>query len=446
MKRLADEQTPAAFRPVRVVEVELSAPVPAIPATRPDMEAAYGGALVVARLHGEPIGQLTLDLPPRGLDADATARVLQARLAGAIHAHLRGDGETTTPALGSAGLSADGRPPCVEERDRFLAGDPPSVSVIVPTRERPERLRRCLDSILAAAYPGERREVIVVDNAPSSDVTRALLETSFPSVRYLREDAPGSASARNHGIARAGGDIVAFTDDDVVVDRHWLAELARGYAIGGEVGAVTGLLVPLELETPAQVWFEEYGGFGRGYERQVYSLRRPHRDNPLFPYSAGVFGTGNSMSFRRSVLQRIGGFDAALGNGTPALGGVDSEVLLRTVLDGYTVVYEPRSLAYHAHRADYAGLRRQVYGYGAGLSAYLLKTMIERPRLLPDFAARIPRGLAYALHPRSTKNSAKSRSYPRQLTLDELRGMAYGPIGYFRSRRRYAGLRAEARA
>jgi GT2 family glycosyltransferase len=257
------------------------------------------------------------------------------------------------------------------------------------------------------------------------------------TVGYLREDLPGSASARNLGVRHARGEIVAFTDDDVVVDRHWLAELARGYDAAADVDAVTGLLVPMELETAAQVWFEQYGGFGRGYRRQVYNLGPFRRDDVLYPYSAGIFGTGNSMSFRRSSLEEIGGFDPALGNGTPALGGVDSEVLLRLILRGKTLVYEPRSLAHHAHRRDYAGLRRQVFGYGAGLSAYLLKTAIENPRLIPGIAGRVPHGLRYALSPRSGKNADKRRDYPRELTRTELRGIAYGPIAYLRSRLRY---------
>jgi hypothetical protein len=143
------------------------------------------------------------------------------------------------------------------------------------------------------------------------------------------------------------------------------------------------------------------------------------------------------MAFRRSSLQAIGDFDPALGNGTPALGGVDSEVFLRTVLFGQRIVYEPRSLVYHLHRPDYPHLRRQVYNYGAGLTAYLLKTLIANPGCILTFSRKVPRGLAFALNPRSEKNARKSPTYPRELTRIELRGMLYGPIGYARSRRIY---------
>ena len=85
------------------------------------------------------------------------------------------------------------------------------------------------------------------------------------------------------------------------------------------------------------------------------------------------------MAFRAEMLRAIGGFDPALGNGTPALGGVDSEVLLRTVVLGHRLVYRPNAMVWHDHRADYADLRRQVYSYGAGLTAYLLKTVTDQP-------------------------------------------------------------------
>jgi GT2 family glycosyltransferase len=430
--RQVEALNPVSVGPVRIMEIELGEPLADIAAGR-----TYGRALAVVRLHAAPIGQAMIELDAGEAGAEDIARALDSSLRTAVNRHLAADGAPEIERIGSAGIPVAGTPRCVAEREAFLRDDPPSVSVIIPTHERAERLARCLTSILRAQYPADRREIIVVDNDPRTAETRDLIERSFPGVRYVREDAPGSASARNRGVEHAAGEIVVFTDDDVVVDRFWILELARAYQAAPRVGAVTGLLVPMELETPAQLWFEQYGGFGRGYERRVYNLTDRRPPDPLFPYSAGVFGTGNSMSFRRSVLAAIGGFDPALGNGTPALGGVDSEVLLRTVLDGHTVVYEPRSLAHHAHRRDYAGLRRQIYSYGTGLSAYLLKTMIERPRLLPDFATRVPRGVVYAFSPRSGKNARKERGYPRRLTFDELRGMAYGPIAYFRSRRRY---------
>lgn len=430
--------------PIRMLEIELSEPLAPI---EPDSGGRrYPRAIALIRLHAQPLGLAELEVPPAGLEPVAVAAAIWPEVRGAAAAHLARDGVAGPGELGADGLAAAETPPCISARESFLA-DAPFLSVLIPSRERPERLRRCLDSILASAYPSGRFEVLVVDNAPETQATRELVDSYAADgrVRYAREDAPGSASARNRGLQHVRGELVAFTDDDVVVDTHWLTEVARAFAATPEASCVSGLLLPLQLDTPAQVWFEEYGGFSRGFEHVRYDLEA-HRpaDDALYPYSAGIFGTGNNFAFRRSDLVEIGGFDPALGNGTPALGGVDSEVLLRTILDGKTIVYAPAALVWHVHRPDFEGLRRQVYAYGAGLVAYLLKTLIDRPALVPDFTRRIPAGVRFALSPSSAKNETKRRGYPRELTWLELRGMLYGPLAYRRSRRRYGPHRRAA--
>jgi GT2 family glycosyltransferase len=422
------------FRPVKVAELELAGPL-ALDGLDWDR---YARALVVVRLHGVPLGQLEVELHGAPPPVEELATMVWKSLSEPVSEHLRADGIEPPESLSAEGIpfGEGDEPRCMRGRREFLEHEPPKLDVIVPSRERPDRLRRCLDSIIACAYPRDRRRILVVDSAPSSDRTLELLESSFRGeVEYLREDVPGSASARNAGVHASESPIVVFTDDDVVVDRWWLAELARTYAELPEADSVNGLLLPLELETPAQVWFEEYGGFSRGYEPRVFDLDDHRPDHPLFPFNAGIFGTANSMSYRREVLESLGGFDPALGNGTPARGGVDTELVLRTILRGHTIVYQPRALAYHSHRRDYDALHRQVYAYGVGLTATYAKTLAANPRLVPLFLRKVPRGVGFAVHPGSPKNNRKAPDYPRALTLAELRGMAYGPFAYVRSRR-----------
>jgi O-antigen biosynthesis protein len=297
-----------------------------------------------------------------------------------------------------------------------------------------------VSSILACEYPADRFEVIVVDNVPRDGLTRAAVTALAESgpVRYFTEDKPGSASARNRALPEARGEFLVFTDDDAIVDRHWLAEIVRGFRAAPRVDAVSGLLLPRRLDTQARVWFEQYGGFSRGYAQRIFDLHenRP-ADELLFPFAAGIFGTGNNMAFRTEVLRAIGGFDPALGNGTPALGGVDSEVLLRTVILGHRLVYRPTAMVWHDHRADYDGLRRQVYSYGAGGTAYLLKTVMTNPIVLPAFLALIPKVIRFIFQPGSGINASKEDDYPSELTWIERRGLLYGPLAYFKSRRTY---------
>ena len=127
----------------------------------------------------------------------------------------------------------------------------------MPTHNRPDRLALCLHSLLNLRYPAY--EIIVVDNAPTTAETAEVvqeMQKSAPFLFYLREDRPGISWARNKGIAIAKGEIIAFTDDDVVVDPYWLTELVYAFTLSADVACTTGAILPLELETPAQLLFE----------------------------------------------------------------------------------------------------------------------------------------------------------------------------------------------
>jgi hypothetical protein len=194
------------------------------------------------------------------------------------------------------------------------------------------------------------------------------------------------------------------------------------------------MILPAELETEPQAWIEQYSGFSKGFGRKIFNLGDRRPANPLFPYAAGTMGSGASMAFTRVALDRIGGFDPALGAGSKGVGGDDLAAFFDIVTHGYTLVYTPASLLYHWHRRDYAGLRRQAYGYGVGLFAFLTKTVLERPSRLLDFVVKLPHGLYYILSNKSPKNQNKEGNYPAELTWVERKGMLYGPLAYLQSR------------
>lgn len=443
-KRNSSNSTPEPpdFKPVRVLEIEISQPLPAISAVDSAAGRPYGRAWALVRLHAEQLGLLELPLEGNGLSAAEVARRVWSDLGREIAEHLRRDGLSPAQALdglgpSSASPSEDGRldstPPCLRERADRLR-EAPFASVVVATHNRPDSLAVTLDSLLAMDYP--HFEIIVVDNAPSSNVTAAMIagQYSAKGVRYAREDEPGLGRAHNRGLPLVRGSIVAFTDDDVLVDRYWLAELVRGFEAADNVGAVTGMIFPAELETPAQVWIEEYGGFSKGLARRVFDLNENRPASPLYPYTAGWFGSGASMAFRTAVLREMGGFDPSLGAGTLAMGGDDLAAFFEVVHRGYRLVYQPTSILRHWHRREYAGLRRQAYGYGVGLTAYLTSLVLNRPGLAFDVLRRAPFGLLYAASPHSLKNAKKRTGYPVELNARERRGMLYGPVAYLRSR------------
>lgn len=419
---------------VRLAEIELTERLPVLDGARPDHEDPYRSASVLVRLHRHVLGVVDVDLPPAGLARPELSARVWDELGGKVQAHLAEDGLPTVEGLPPEGLESPGPiPPCGYEHDldRFGA---PSVSVLVATCGRPAPLVACVDSLLRSTYPSF--ELLLVDNLPADPATAEIVERRYrhdPRVRYVPETTKGLSAARNRGLAEASSEIVIFTDDDIVADRHWLPALVRAFLSDGRAACVTGMVIPTQLETPAQVWFEQYGGFNKGHRREAYDGGNRPAD-PLYPYAAGSFGTGASMAFRAEVLRSLGGFSPNLGLGTPAVGGEDLDAFVTLLLRGHRLVYEPDAIVRHPGRRDLKGLYRQVRMYGTGLGSMITKQLVEDSGNRWSLLQRLPRGIAFALSPRSTKNAQKREGYPRLLTVAELVGMLLGPAAYLRSR------------
>jgi len=142
------------------------------------------------------------------------------------------------------------------------------------------------------------------------------------------------------------------------------------------------------------------------------------------------------------------GFDAALGAGTRAKGGDDLAAFFDVLQHGFCLTYMPGAIVFHRHRADLEGLRRQAFGYGVGLGAFLTKTVVDRPGRLVEIGSRLPRGVAHLVHPASPKNARVPDEYPRRLRYVERAGVLMGPALYVASRigtrRRTSPATAEA--
>jgi hypothetical protein len=437
----------AAFVPIAITEVELSEPLPAVAAVQDDVR--HGSARLVVRLHSRLIGLVDVELPQDELGPGACARAIWAALGPQINDHLHADHMPQVAGLDERGLPAAAAPLCLQRRVAVLR-DPPSVSVLICTRDRAELLPRTLTSLEALEYPGA--EVVVVDGS-AGDETADVVREGFPEVRYVRV-AHGRSFALNRGVAAARGSIVACTDDDVRVDRHWLTELVSGLH-DPRVACVTGLALPLELRTQAQAWFEESGAFTEGFAPRTIGLDLPSAAGSLLPFATGKIGAGVSMAWRRGVLEEIGGFDLALDTltplwpprATPGSSAEDLAAFFDALVAGHRIAFEPNAIVYHEHRRDPDALERQIYWHGLGLSAYLFRCLVARPRHLPAFLRRVPRGLAYGFGTSSVRNEKKSTGFPARLTRAEWRGILSGPPAYLKglpaARRLRASLAGE---
>jgi GT2 family glycosyltransferase len=415
---------------MKLVDIELSCPPT-------DVEGLDGYVVLqgLVRLHGTPIGYVQVPVIGGCCTATALRKAILKQHSRSIIRHLVSGALAAPPHSGGlriADLFDVSHPGCSETL--------PLVTVAVCTRDRPADLALCLNALNRLDYPN--LDILVVDNAPSSDATECLVRTTYPNVRYIREPRPGLNWARNRAIIEARGEVIAYTDDDVVVDPGWVRALASVFAENPEVMAVTGLVVPYELETEAQLLFERHGGFGRGFKREWYRLDRGSGKRWKY-YGTGRFGTGANMAYRRSLFDQIGYFDPALDVGTVTNGGGDLEMFFRVLKEGHTLVYEPSAIVRHRHRRDYAQLRTQIRNNGIGFYSYLVRSALAYPS---ERSVLIRLGLWWLRWwniRRLLISLINPAFFPRDLILAELQGSFIG-LGRYQKARRTAAQIADS--
>ena len=326
--------------------------------------------------------------------------------------------------------------------DRTPELDPPTppISVVMCSRDRAVLLADALGSVLDSDYP--TFEVIVVDNAGSTDETREFA-ANHPDdrVRYVSEPRSGVSRGRNRGLRAAAYDIVAFVDDDVIVDRHWLTGMAAGFARADDVALVCALVASGEVRTRPQAWFDHRVTWDDARIPRQFRLSDPPGDVPLFPFQVGAYGTGACFAVKRAVYQRVGALDVAMGPGTPTMGGEDIDLFVRVVCAGWAVAVEPSAVVWHRHRAEISALKAQARGYGIGLGAWITKTALS-PKLLRLALPLLPAALG-RIRTLATGGSADPEQidrdfglpvgYTRQLGHLEVRSALAGPVRYARA-------------
>ncbi len=356
--------------PWKVRNIELAHGVPALP-----REENIGGLYLVFWWHGVALGHEVIEASRLPFPVREVEALVLKIIPHVVGNHLFDSGFKAplpaTPLLDS--------PPSLEQilntpsplsamQERYEgATSRETVSLVICTRDRPDDLKRCLAALGDLTL--RPLQTIVVDNAPRDDATRRLVEQT-PGVEYVLEWRPGLSRARNAGVARCRGDVVAFTDDDVVVHPNWLSGLLRGFD-SPDIWAVTGPVFPAELESEAQFLFQAgHHDFGWGYHRLDF-------DGAFFEQTQAKgapvwrIGAGANMAFRREVFERVGGFDERLGAGASGC-SEDSELWYRVLAEGGTCRYEPTASVFHYHRGDLDGLSHQMNHYMRGHIAALL--------------------------------------------------------------------------
>ena len=220
------------------------------------------------------------------------------------------------------------------------------VSIVIPTYNRPQQLRACLEACAQLNYPRDRFELIVVDDGSAT----LLDEVVAPfhdrlALTLLRQENKGPAAARNRGAAKAKGDILAFTDDDCLPAAAWLQALATrcagmpGCAVGG---STLNALPHNPFSTASQLLCT--------YIVSYYNA---------VPESARFFPS-NNLAFPAGGFRAVGGFDEAFG------AAEDRELCDRWLYHGHRIVWAKEAVVYHAHNLTLRTFLRQHFHYGQG--------------------------------------------------------------------------------
>ncbi|MGU3411548.1 glycosyltransferase family 2 protein [Microbacterium sp. M1A1_1b] len=352
--------------------------------------------------------------------------------------------------------------------------DLPKISIVVSTIvTRVADIRNLLDYLEHLDYPDY--EVVIVDNRvtlPEIDALPGLLDGR--DVRLVVERRPGCSAGRNAGVAAATGEVIAFTDDDVRVDPQWLRSIGTRFVREPEVSAVTGMILPVELATPAQIWYEAYyGGFSgeRTFDPvtivpdDVPGVMRHAQAKAVDPdgtvrkhfaiYGIGGYGAGANWAVRRSAFDAVGGFDPVLGAGVPARGGEDLAIFIDILWGGGRIGFEPRAVVHHRHRQTLEGLHGQLHSNGVGFTALMCELIAKDRRHALVLARLMPRAgkikLAQLLSRLAGKRDAAAETIteasttriPRSLAYHEFRGFPAGPAAYFKSRKFWREVEAK---
>jgi glycosyltransferase involved in cell wall biosynthesis len=301
-------------------------------------------------------------------------------------------------------------------------------SVVICTRDRPDYLRRCLESI--ASLDRRPDTTIVVDSAPSHSVRDI---AAAYGAQYLHTTQPGLSHARNIGALAATTDIVTFIDDDATAEHGWLGELEREF-VDPQVGVVTGACLPEAGDVPDVVREATRVWWRADAEREVIDRSvNGWAERAL----GGGLGTGSCMAFRRNLWSDWSGFDERLGRGVGIPGGEEHEAFYALLHRGYRLVYTPRAIIRHRVLSSDSQLRVFVRDTRATYVAFLLHMAARHASARPAIARVLLNRLVPRRIPRARVAGDRSRErgvVPRARLLDWLGSAAAGTAMFIRSR------------
>jgi len=217
--------------------------------------------------------------------------------------------------------------------ERMKIRSHPLVSVIIKTYNRSESLRETLKSLEAQQIDDSLSwEIVVVDNNSQDDTKRVVHDFARKSrvpCRYVFEPQQGRPYALNRGIDETESELLAFTDDDVIVDSYWLQSIVDTFR-QHDADFVGGKVLPRWLEGLPPSWIPKQAFGSLDYGSKMFLITDP---------SIGLWGANQAA--RRSTFRKFGIYD------TRCLLTEDTEFIWRVILGGGRGIYQPKSIVYH---------------------------------------------------------------------------------------------------
>jgi cellulose synthase/poly-beta-1,6-N-acetylglucosamine synthase-like glycosyltransferase len=220
----------------------------------------------------------------------------------------------------------------------------PLISVVVPVLNASFHIEDCIMSLINQDFPREQYEIIIVDNG-SKDNTLNILKRYGEYIEIFSENKKGSYAARNNGITKSKGKVVAFTDSDCIADKNWLNELYKAF-VSEDIGCVVGNIKAYPGKSLIEIFSKN---------RDILS-QKVGLESKFLPY-----GQTANTAFRKVIFETIGGFDSSL------LSGGDVDMSWRMQMEtSYKLTYCEGSIVEHRHRTSLKGLFKQQFRYGFG--------------------------------------------------------------------------------
>ncbi len=260
------------------------------------------------------------------------------------------------------------------------------ISVIICTFNRSESLRRTLESIRGLKVPeGLAWELIVVDNNSPDNTKAVVAEFAAGSglpVIYAFEDKKGLSHARNCGITVAKGGIIAFTDDDVVVDAHWLGNIHAAFR-DPAAACVGGKILPLWEKTPPG-WLTS--------DLYNYLALLDLGNEPLQMSTPNLWGA--NFAVRAGMFEKYGNFNTGIGRTRTKLYAGEETELIRSLIENREgVFYYPGMMVHHCiagNRMNKAYFRKWEYDQGELRGMQIgRQSLLQSARLIVSVARNI---------------------------------------------------------